>query len=218
MFRDPRSDFVTFLKIWDASLRAGSRSPGDPPETSPPETSPGVLEGRPIQEESGESKETGSPGPPSLEGTPWEVELKGWSGVRLRKFCRENFLSYRRMREWRDVHGEIRDILGEMGGFRVNDRPASYEGIHRAVLSGYLSHLAVRKEKNLYLGARNRRLMIFPGSGLLQPGRGLDRIRRSGSHIPTVREASGGRRTPVGRGPRETFVPVFLFRTSLGEK
>lgn len=170
MFRDPRSDFVTFLKIWDASLRAGSRSPGAPPETSPPETSPGVLEGRPIQEESGESKETGSPGPPSLEGTPWEVELKGWSGVRLRKFCRENFLSYRRMREWRDVHGEIRDILGEMGGFRVNDRPASYEGIHRAVLSGYLSHLAVRKEKNLYLGARNRRLMIFPGSGLFNRG------------------------------------------------
>ncbi len=88
----------------------------------------------------------------------------------MRKFCREHFLSYRRMREWRDIHHEIWDILEELGGFERNAEPASYEALHRALLSGYLSHIARKKEKNIYLGSKNRQLMVFPGSGLFNRG------------------------------------------------
>ena len=88
----------------------------------------------------------------------------------MRKFCRDHFLSSRRMREWQDIHEEIRAILEELEGFARNEVPASYEALHRALLSGYLSHIARKKEKNLYLGSKNRQLMLFPGSGLFSRG------------------------------------------------
>ena len=97
---------------------------------------------------------------------------------RMRKFCREHFLSYKRMREWKDVHNEITTILKEEtenGVFRKKNDSASdieslYARIHRSILSGYLSNIAVKKEKNIYTAARGREIMIFPGSGLF--GRG----------------------------------------------
>jgi len=88
------------------------------------------------------------------------------SQSQMRKFCRENFLSYRRMREWHDIHGEIEIILAELDLGEASDSPATYEAIHRAVVSGYLSHIGLRKEKNIYLSAKNRQVMVFPGSGL----------------------------------------------------
>jgi ATP-dependent helicase HrpA len=88
----------------------------------------------------------------------------------LRKFCREHFLSFRRVREWRDIFTEIRYILNELGDFEENSSPASYEAIHRSILSGYLSQVAVRKEKNTYTAARDRQAMIFPGSNIFNKG------------------------------------------------
>jgi ATP-dependent helicase HrpA len=38
--------------------------------------------------------------------------------------------------------------------------------IHRCILSGYLSNIAQKKEKNFYNAAKSRAVMIFPGSGL----------------------------------------------------
>ena len=88
----------------------------------------------------------------------------------MRKFCRDHFLSYRRMREWRDIHEEVWSMLEELDGFERNSEPASYEAIHRALLSGCLSHIARKKEKNVYLGSKNRQIMLFPGSGLFNRG------------------------------------------------
>ncbi len=85
----------------------------------------------------------------------------------MRKFCRTHFLSYPRMREWQDIHEQISSILKEMGDYPINRQPASYEAIHRSILSGLLSHIAEKnlKEKHLYRAARGREVMIFPGSG-----------------------------------------------------
>lgn len=141
-FRDPRSDFVSLLKIWGAFHGSPLSPPvgGDP---SPPGSA--VLS---------------SSGP-----TPVAP-----SRSQLRKFCREHFLSYRRMREWQDIHEEIWDLLEDFEGFVKNTTPASYEAVHRALLSGYLSHIAQKKEKHVYLGSKNRQLMLFPGSGLFNKG------------------------------------------------
>ncbi|NLI82111.1 MAG: ATP-dependent RNA helicase HrpA [Deltaproteobacteria bacterium] len=142
-FRDSRSDFVTLLKIWHACW------PGWSPEGNARPKGEDGFGGEP---EPGSS----SPVPPSRS--------------RLKKFCRDHFLSYRRIREWKDVYEEISSILDELGGFHPNPSPAGYENIHRAVLSGYLSHIALRKEKNIYMAARNRQVMLFPGSGLFNRG------------------------------------------------
>jgi ATP-dependent helicase HrpA len=88
----------------------------------------------------------------------------------MKKFCRAHFLSYRRMREWRDIHVQLNDILAENGLARAGaaevDPDGRYAAIHKAVLSGFLSNIAVRKEKNVFQAAKGREVMIFPGSAL----------------------------------------------------
>lgn len=86
----------------------------------------------------------------------------------MRKFCNRHFLSYNRMREWRDIYTQIRHALREMRGFRMNRAAAGYDAIHRAIISGLLDNVAEKREGNLYRAARARDVMLFPGSGLFQ--------------------------------------------------
>jgi ATP-dependent helicase HrpA len=98
------------------------------------------------------------------------VKSKG----RMKKFCREHYLSIRRMREWTDVYSQLRAILDEQGWKikkgRGADDKSLYDSIHKSVLSGYLSNIAMRKEKNTYMAAKGKDVMIFPGSGLFNKG------------------------------------------------
>jgi ATP-dependent helicase HrpA len=95
------------------------------------------------------------------------------SQSKQRKFCKQNYLSYQRMREWQDIHEQIRAILAEEGRdkahgalrFQENNEPASYEQVHRAILSGNLRNIGLRKAKNIYQGCQDKELMVFPGSG-----------------------------------------------------
>ncbi len=84
----------------------------------------------------------------------------------LRKFCKSHFLSYLRMREWRDIHSQLERTLRDIKMFRDNSEPAEYEQVHRALLSGLLSGVAQNEEVNHYRATRNRKVMVFPGSGL----------------------------------------------------
>ena len=78
----------------------------------------------------------------------------------------ESFLSQRRMREWRDVHKQLAALVGEMH-MRVNEKPAAYEQVHRALIAGLLGNVGAKgEETGEYLGARGVRFFIFPGSGL----------------------------------------------------
>jgi ATP-dependent helicase HrpA len=88
-----------------------------------------------------------------------------------RAFCRDHFLSFPRMREWVFVTNEILDILRDMripadGSRETRSPDALYAGVHKAILSGYLSNIAVHKEKNVYAVAKRGEAMIFPGSTL----------------------------------------------------
>jgi len=104
--------------------------------------------------------------------------------ARMKRFCTTGFLSFRRMREWRDIHGQIISILKEHrwlpeGALRPprdfaahtqtkgdkNFTPL-YGAMHRSILSGFLSNIALRKEGNFYKAGKDREAMIFPGSGL----------------------------------------------------
>ena len=89
----------------------------------------------------------------------------------MRRFCRQHYLSYNRMREWRDIYVQLRRSLRETGGFRGRSGrsgSAHYDAIHRSILSGLLSQVAEQREGNLYTGSRNRTAMVFPGSVLFR--------------------------------------------------
>jgi ATP-dependent helicase HrpA len=110
---------------------------------------------------------------------------KGWQEVgegkmklgALKKFCKENYLSFKRMREWRDLSRQFRSVLKEDKIFSDNlfapfkgNEEALYNAVHKSILSGFLSHISHKKEKNMYEATRRRETMIFPGSGLFGTG------------------------------------------------
>ncbi|MDX8388722.1 MAG: ATP-dependent RNA helicase HrpA [Ghiorsea sp.] len=90
------------------------------------------------------------------------------SKSKLRKTCTQHFLSYMRMREWYDLHGQLLGIVRELK-MVPNKESAKPDEVHKAVLSGLLSHIAKKHEdtkKNAkgFLGARNLQVTPFPGS------------------------------------------------------
>ena len=87
------------------------------------------------------------------------------SGNKLRRWCKDHFIGWMRMQDWRDTHRQIRDMLREMKlGF--NQQPANQAAIHRAILTGLLANIGLLQEDQQWLGARNRRYSLFPGSGV----------------------------------------------------
>ncbi|MGH8763256.1 MAG: ATP-dependent RNA helicase HrpA [Nitrosospira sp.] len=88
------------------------------------------------------------------------------SNRKLMEQCQENFLSHRRMREWREIHGQLHALVMETG-LRPNQVPAGYDEIHRALLAGLLGNIGFKAEEDgEYLGARGIKFSIFPGSVL----------------------------------------------------
>ncbi|MFR9767553.1 ATP-dependent RNA helicase HrpA [Nocardia sp. SC052] len=150
----------------------------------------------------------------------WEYlggQRKSLSSNQFRRLCREEFLHYLRIREWQDLHGQLRTITrglgwstraenaedgakpdraeaaapdrksgnrsrrGRGGDGRAGSEPGrsataavvddglpwDATAIHQALLAGMLSHIGVREaETREFLGARNAKFMIFPGSSL----------------------------------------------------
>ncbi|MCG8563595.1 MAG: DUF3418 domain-containing protein, partial [Desulfobacterales bacterium] len=146
-FRDPTSDFITLLNIWDAVKEA-------------------------------------------------EKSLKSRSKVR--QFCISRYLSFKRYREWMDIHRQISRMVkdhgldankhplpaaepaptrpspskGKKGGKPKQAPPQTsgfsplYTALHKSLLAGYLANIAHKKEKNSYTAAKGQQAIIFPGSGL----------------------------------------------------
>lgn len=114
-FRDDRSDFIGYLKLWDFYN---------------------------------------------------ELVKHKKSNKKLIEQCQQHFISHRRMREWREIHGQLHTLIREMG-LRPNQVPATYDEIHRALLSGLLGNIGFKSdEKGIYEGARAIKFSIFPGSSL----------------------------------------------------
>ncbi|MFC4948565.1 ATP-dependent RNA helicase HrpA [Pseudonocardia sp. GCM10023141] len=88
------------------------------------------------------------------------------SGSRFRRMLRDEFLHYLRIREWQDLHSQLRSAARN-AGLTPNDTDADADRIHISVLAGLLSQIGLREaETREYLGARGAKFMIFPGSSL----------------------------------------------------
>ncbi len=99
----------------------------------------------------------------------WKAFDAEWTHESQRKqrdWCRRNFLNYLRMREWREVHAQLHTLCGEHS-WRENEKPATFDQIHKALLAGLLGNLGLKsEEEGHYLGARGIRFWPHPGSAL----------------------------------------------------
>ena len=116
----------------------------------------------------------------------WETyhdEFEAMTLGKLRKFCTAHFLSFMRMREWRDVYAQLEDTLRERDGFKRTSiydgvKPGqevklalgtpAYAAIHRSILAGLLGNVATRTDEGDYHAAHDRRVNVFPGSALFE--------------------------------------------------
>ncbi|MEO6472377.1 MAG: ATP-dependent RNA helicase HrpA, partial [Aeromicrobium sp.] len=88
------------------------------------------------------------------------------SHSKFRKMCKEQFLHYVRIREWHDVHSQLRQTAKDLR-MKPGNTGADPDVIHQALLEGLLSHIGLKDtDGREYAGARNSRFMVFPGSGL----------------------------------------------------
>ncbi len=96
------------------------------------------------------------------------------TGNQQKQWCKRHFLNYLRMREWRDVHGQLHTLCAEHG-WKESELASNYEAIHKALLAGLLGHLGCKVEEEAgargpqagaYLGARGIKFWPHPGSSL----------------------------------------------------
>jgi len=95
-----------------------------------------------------------------------EEKQKELSGNAFRRAVKAEHLNYLRVREWQDVFRQLARMAKPLG-LVVGDAQANPDGIHRSLLSGLLSQLGLKDAaKKDYVGARQSRFVIFPGSAL----------------------------------------------------
>ncbi|MFE4998390.1 ATP-dependent RNA helicase HrpA [Streptomyces mirabilis] len=97
----------------------------------------------------------------------------------FRRMCKQEYLNFLRIREWQDIYTQLRTVAKQMG-IHLNEDDAAEQSVHVSLLAGLLSHVGMKdvKEtggesgrstgKNEYLGARNAKFAIFPGSALFK--------------------------------------------------
>lgn len=97
----------------------------------------------------------------------------------FRRMCKQEFLNFLRIREWQDIYTQLRTVAKQMG-IHLNEQDAPADRVHVSLLAGLLSHIGMKDVKsagaesgkgggrNEYLGARNAKFAIFPGSALFR--------------------------------------------------
>lgn len=98
----------------------------------------------------------------------WELANPAASRNALRRFCRDHFLSMVRMLEWRDIWNQLKDALRPQPPDPAAQGMSREAAIARCVLAGHLGNLGQWQERNLYRGAQQRLLHVFPGSQLFE--------------------------------------------------
>jgi len=89
---------------------------------------------------------------------------------KLRAWCEKHFLGFLRMREWRELHRQLKLMADDLGwqsrAIHAEFDPAAYATLHRALLAGLPTQIGQRGDKGVYDGPRGRKFQLFPGSSL----------------------------------------------------
>ncbi|MCL1125496.1 ATP-dependent RNA helicase HrpA [Shewanella surugensis] len=96
---------------------------------------------------------------------------QSFTANQFRKQCKKEFLAYMRVREWQDLYAQLRQATHDLK-WKLNtaSEEINYELLHRSLLTGLLSHIGFKDKDREYLGARNRKFFVFPGSPLAKKG------------------------------------------------
>ncbi len=121
----------------------------------------------------------------------YEYQRRHLTQNKLRKLCKTNFLSYMRMREWHELTVQLEQSLKRIG-MRVGQLHLLEEyrqinkgggktkegqerlsdmhsmAVHKSLLAGLLGNIAMREDEKAFIGARNTKLFIHPGSALFK--------------------------------------------------
>nr|WP_255429222.1 ATP-dependent RNA helicase HrpA [Ramlibacter albus] len=145
-FDDEKSEFSGYLRLWQWLDEAkGGHGTSRAQRATTPVTSPVVR----------------------AEGPHHKL-----SNRQYEQLLRANFINVRRVREWRDIHTQLHTVVAEHK-WRMNTQPASYEELHKAMLSGLLGNIGVKiEDADEYLGARGIKFYRHPGAHLKKrPGK-----------------------------------------------
>jgi ATP-dependent helicase HrpA len=142
----------------------------------------------------------------------WEAyhdEFETMTQNKLRRFCREHFLSYPRMREWRDIHAQLAEVtagrdrsaptsawdgLPEADPRAATYGTPAYRAIHRSILAGLLGTIACLDDASGdYRAAHDRRVSLFPGSTLHRKAAAKAPRAEAGARPPRAKEVKGAR-------------------------
>ncbi|MFT7722033.1 MAG: ATP-dependent RNA helicase HrpA [Roseateles sp.] len=150
-FDDEKSEFMGYLKLWKwlGESKGEVVDPQDAAVRRPPPEGAAASRGGPAM--------------------PRGHKL---SHRKHEQLLRENFVSPRRVREWRDVHSQLHTVVTEQG-WRLNQSPATYEQVHLSMLAGLLGNIGCKSDdEDWYLGARGIKFWRHPGAHLSKkPGR-----------------------------------------------
>lgn len=87
------------------------------------------------------------------------------SRSKFRKACQQNFLSLTLIHQWQEVHRQLKSMV-QQNGLKVQQRKDDYNAIHRSLLHGFLSGIAMLSDKHDYTGAGGLKFNLWPGSGV----------------------------------------------------
>ena len=94
----------------------------------------------------------------------------------LRKWADKNFLGFLRLREWWELHRQLKLQCEELGwhAARADDLASPvhagathYAALHRALIAGLPTQIGYRSDKGGFDGPRGRKFTLFPGSKLV---------------------------------------------------
>lgn len=123
------------------------------------------------------------------------------SKSQARKFCRQNFLNYLRMQEWRDIRRQLAELMQEnpepaaaapdAPPAEPQDKDGGYARLHKAILAGLLGRVGKLGDDNDYQGARGVRFLLWPGSGLARAARDRRQASREAGDLPSEIKRKG---------------------------
>ncbi|RZS35683.1 ATP-dependent helicase HrpA [Corticibacter populi] len=175
-FDDEKSEFVSYLKLWQWIHDARGGKTGGLPSAR--QQAMAAAQARkagknhaalPVAQRSAPANDAGSAGTPS-ETQP----AQRLSNRQYEQLLRASFINIRRVREWRDIHQQLTAAVTEQGWKpQAQPGPASYEALHLSLLAGLLGNVGFKQDENdHYLGARGIKFYRHPGAHLRKkPGR-----------------------------------------------
>ncbi|SFE29648.1 ATP-dependent helicase HrpA [Paracidovorax wautersii] len=175
-FDDEKSEFSGYLKLWKWINEARGGAPSLPSARAQKEAAQrAARQGTRAQASLPVAQRLTAvhePADTAAAASAAEQPTHKLSNRQYESLLRQNFISIRRLREWRDIHTQLLTVVTEHR-WKLNTSPAGYEQIHLSMLAGLLGNVGAKSdEEDWYLGARGIKFYKHPGAHLnKKPGR-----------------------------------------------